>query len=61
MKKYIHSYTFEFHVYSDEYNPDDVPVDKLVRQCIHQINSLNDVDARERIECYDSIDNPDSA
>ena len=59
-KRYIHSYTVEFHVYSDEYHPESVPTDTLVRQCIHQLNTLNDADARARIDCFESIDNPDS-
>lgn len=59
-KRYIHSYTVEFHVYSDEFDPDDVPTDTLVRSCIHQLNMLNDDDARDRIDYFNSIDNPDS-
>lgn len=61
MKKFIHSYTFEFHVYSNEWHPRDVPVDELVKQLIHQANTLNDADFKERIDCFESIDNPDSA
>ena len=58
-KKYIHSYTVEFHVYSDEFNPSDVPVDTLVQECITQLNVLNDEDTLNRIDCFDSINNPD--